>query len=236
MGVSVVLLTYNGERAAARVLESVTWADELVALDGGSTDTTRRSWPRTRRSFTPSRWISSAHMAATSMSHAMLASRSPPRLDPGDRRRRSRAGPRCARRSRRRYGPTSASPTSSAHESLLGRPARLLVPTTSCDSSQGLCPLRGPVPRRPPGGQLSGGAAYTPTEALSGRVDRALLAKLHTRTSQRARVALADPAAIDTSASRIFYYTFRYYYREQGAAADGLLVCCCPRSMRRTRR
>jgi len=225
MGVSVVLLTYNGERRLRECLESVTWADELVALDGGSTDNTRRILA----AFTPvihtqpldlirahgGNFDVARNAGFALARHDWILVIDADEVVPAELRAEIEATVRADQRLAYFIPRTNL---------FWGRPARLLGADYQLRLfPKGCARYEGPyLDARPvvscPVAQLTHPLRHYQAESIVH-----LLAKLHTRTSQRARVALADPAAIDTSASRIFYYTFRYYYREQGAAADGLL-------------
>jgi hypothetical protein len=225
MGVSVVLLTYNCARRLRECLESVTWADELVALDGGSTDSTRRLLAE----YTPVIHaqpldVIRAHGGNFDVArnagfglarHDWILVIDADEVVPAALRTEIRAAVQANQRVAYFIPRTNL---------FWGRPARLLgadyqlrLFPKGCAHYEGSYLDARPVVSCPVA-HLTQPLRHYQAESIVQ-----LLAKLHTRTSQRARVALTDPATIDTSAWSIFYHTFRYYYRQQDAAADGLL-------------
>jgi glycosyltransferase involved in cell wall biosynthesis len=225
MGVSVVLLTDNCERHLRACLESVRWADELVVLDGGSTDATRRILAE----YTPVVHPQPADLIRAHRGNFDVARNvgfslarhewilvvdSDEEVSPAlgaEIRAAIAAGPK------RAYAVPRINLFWGHPSRLLGRDFQLrLFPrgTARYDGSH--------LDARPtvscPVAHLEHPLVHHQSDSLAR-----LLGKLHTRTSQRARVLVDDPPAERQPVIRHFYYTFRYYYREQGAAEDGAL-------------
>ena len=224
MGVSVVLLTHDSERRLRACLDSVRFADEVVALDGGSTDGTL------------------ALLAA----YGCLVHPQP--LDTVRRHRGNfdvarNAGFALAREPwtlvvdsdeevsdalRAEILEVTARPAEVAYaiprrNVFLGRASRVLgddfqlrlFPRGAARYEGSLLDAR-PVVTCP--------VAHLAAPLIHHQADAwwPLLVKLHRRTSQRARVLRDDPDARREPAWPLFYHTFRYHYRHLGTDAEGL--------------
>jgi len=225
MGLSVVMLTYNCERHLRECLESVRWADELVVLDGGSTDATRqilagytpviREQPSDliclhRGNFDVARnvgftlagneWVlvvDSDEVVSAALREEICAVVAA-----------NREVAYLIPRTNLFWGrPTR----------LLGRDFQLRLFPRGHARYEG-CYLDARPTVSCPVEQLSKPLLHYQTDSAVQ-----LFIKLHRRTSQRARALLADPPAVREPVLRQFYYMFRYYYRQQGAAQDGAL-------------
>lgn len=225
MGLSVVLLTLDCERHLRACLDSVRWADELVALDGGSRDGTRRilaeytpvihAQPtdlvcRHRGNFDVARNVGFALAR-----HEWILVLDSDEVVSDALRDEIRAVLRLDRRVAYFLPRTNL---------FWGRPARVLgedfqlrLFPKGCARYDGCVLDARPIVSCP--------VAHLTQPLLHHQADSALqvLVKLHRRTSLRARSLLADPTATRESPWPLFQHTFRYYYRRQGAAADGLL-------------
>lgn len=224
MGVSVVLLTKNAEGHLRRCLESVRWADEIVALDGGSTDGTREILSAfgcrvfeqpadvvrrhhgnfdvaRNRGFDLARedWalvVDADEIVTDTLRDEILAV--------------TRHGARKAYAIPRR-------------NRIAGRFSRVL----GDDHQLRLFP-RGQA--RYEGSFLDARVAVScPIENLTQPLVhlqpdswRALLRKLDERTTQRARALAEKGTSRAEPALPLFYHTFRYYCREHDAAAEGV--------------
>jgi glycosyltransferase involved in cell wall biosynthesis len=225
MGLSAVVLTLDSQRTLAACLESLAFADEVVALDGGSRDATLD--------------ILRAHGAIVQRQPADLIARHQGNFDVA-----RNAGFAVARHawilvvdSDEVVPPALADEIraviSSAHTAAYwiprrnlfwNRPSRIL----GADYQLRLFPA---------GTACYDGAYLDARPRLTCREDRLreplvhdqcdrlaqLLGRLWRRTSQRARVMRTDPHAQREAILPLAYHTFRYYYRECGASADGRL-------------
>lgn len=225
MGLSVVMLTHNSERYLRESLDSVTWADEIIAVDGGSTDGTHRilaeygavvqpqpfdlvrahgdNFDVARNAgFTAARnpWIlvlDSDEVISAALREEIHAAM-----------RASRDVAYCIPRTNLFWGRPVR---------LLGEDFQLRLFPKGCARYEGSYLDERPV--------VTCTVQHLAQPLLHYQADSLgrLLLKLHHRTSQRARVLLAAPDAPRQSPWSLFYHLFRYYYRQQGAAEDGFL-------------
>ncbi|MBP1684714.1 MAG: glycosyl transferase family 2 [Deltaproteobacteria bacterium] len=225
MSVSVVVLTNNSAAHLRAALESVRWADEIIAIDGGSSDATLAILAEHAAVIHQQpRDLIDQHMGnfdvARNVGFAAARNRWILVLDSDE-----VVGP--ALRDEMFAAVTAARDVAyliPRTNLFWGRPARLL----GRDFQLRLFP-KGQA--RYEGRYLDARPTVScPVECLTQpllhyQADSLaqLFSKLHRRTSQRARVLYADPAAPRESPVPLFYYMFRYYYRHQQASEDGLL-------------
>jgi len=225
MGVAVVVLTQDAAAHLRTALESVRWADEIVAIDGDSSDATHAILAEYGAAIHPQpRDLIDQHMGNFDVARNVGFSAARHRwilvLDADE----------------------VVTPT--LREEILAavaadRDVAYLIPRINLFWGRPACLLgRDFQLRLFPKGQARYEGSYLdarpivncPVECLSQplihhQADslRQLLSKLHRRTSQRARVMHADPNAPHESPAPLFYYMFRYYYRQQQASENGLL-------------
>lgn len=224
MGISVVILTRNSAHTLAACLESVRWADEIVALDGGSRDATRAILESHGARVHPQPLdLIRAHGGNFDVARNLgfeLARESWILVVDAD----EEVTP--ALRDEIRAAVERGGEVAyflSRTNLLWGRPTRVL----GADYQLRLFPRgRGRyegclLDARP---VVSCPVAHLTQPLLhhQGRSLRVLLSKLHRRTSQRAAVLHTDPGARREPIASLFYWTFRYHYRELGASAEGV--------------
>ncbi|MFN8625046.1 MAG: glycosyltransferase family 2 protein [Candidatus Binatia bacterium] len=225
MSVSVVMLTHNAAAHLRAALDSVRWADEIVAIDGGSADATLSVLAEYRSVIHPQpQDLVDQHMGnfdvarnvgfAAARNRWILVLDSDEVVEPA-----LRDEILAAVKANREVA--YLIPRTNL---FWGRPARLL----GRDFQLRLFP-KGQA--RYQGRYLDARPVVAcPVECLTQPLVHfqadslnQLLAKLHRRTSQRARALYADPGAPRQSPLPLFYHMFRYYYRQQRASEDGLL-------------
>lgn len=223
MGVSVVVLTCNSARHLRACLDGLTWADEVLALDGGSTDDTLRILAEYRATVVP-------------QPHDLI------RAHGGNFDVARNAGFDLARHDwilavdsdevvsaalRDEIRQVTSAPAAMAYaiprvNLYLGRPSRLLGDDLQLRLfPRGAARYEGAyLDARPtvtcPVGELRQPLLHHQADSVAH-----LLRKLHHRTTQRARVMAATPAAPRRSAVSEFYWHFRYYYGQQGGSREG---------------
>ncbi len=225
MGVSVVILTYNCQSTLGSCLESVKWAEEIIALDGGSTDDTQRILAD---------YGASVHPQPLDLIEAHIGNFNVAR----------NAGFELAREDWILVVDADEEVSPALHEEILrtvaGSPeVAYLIPRTNLFWGQPTRVLAADFQLRlyPKGAAHYEGSEVDAKPVVSCPVEeltqplvhhqgdslRALLGKLHERTSQRARALHANPAVKREGAASLFYWHFRYYYRELGADNEGRL-------------
>lgn len=218
MGVSVVLLTLNAARHLRACLDSLAWADEIIALDGGSTDDTITMLSEVPVRIYPQPVdVIRAHGGNFDVARNLgFSLATQPWILVVD------ADEVVSPSLRDEILQVTVYPASVAYDIprvnlFWGRPSRILGddlqrrlfpkgaaqyeglhldarPTVSCPVQR----LREPLVHH---------QADTLTQ---------LRMKLQSRTAQRARVMLDDPSTVHRSAVLEFYWHFRYYYRTGG--------------------
>lgn len=224
MGISVILLTYNSEHTLAACLESVKWADEIIALDADSTDATRRilaEYGATIQSqpLDAIRAHRGNFDVARNLGFAMARNDWVLVLDSDeevstplrDEIRAVTGGSAAVAYLVPRLNLFWDRPTA-----VLGRDFQLRLFPRGKARYEG-CHLDARPVVRCPVEHLT-----QPLFHHQGRSLRQLIGKLHRRTSQRARVLHAEGRSERERIPSLFYWTFRYHYRELGASAEGL--------------
>jgi hypothetical protein len=218
VGVSVVLLTLNAARHLKACLDSLTWADEIIALDGGSTDDTLAMLSEVPVRIYPQPFdMIRAHGGNFDVARNLgfsLATQPWTLVVDAD----EVVSPSL----RDEILQVSRCPASVAYEIprvnlFWGRPSRILGDDLQLRLfPKGAAHYEGlQLDARPrvscPVQRLCEPLVHHQADTLTQ-----LLRKLHSRTAQRARVMLDDPSTVPRSAILEFYWHFRYYYRTQG--------------------
>ena len=218
VGVSVVLLTLNSARHLRACLDGLTWAEEIVALDGGSTDDTLAILAASPARVYPQPLdLIRAHRGNFDVArNAGFALATQPWVLVVD------ADEVVSPALRDEIQGVVAGPPNVAYDIprvnlFLGRPSRILGDDLQLRLfPTGAARYEGMHLDARPSVSCPVARLREPLVHHQGDSLRQLLTKLRSRATQRAQVLIDDPRAEHRNAVSEFYWHFRYYYREQG--------------------